>query len=543
MRSVYLISLAAILASPAMAQSLLEPSSSAAQMQPGNPNSINHNVGAMVALRNLSSVSDALSTQQKRPGSDSRAGNAVDDGAAYSVVQSLRGDMASLNATNSGASQGKQPNDLASRQQRAAEVEQVLSQLLAAAQTLREQAEQHQQQQQQQQRRDNTPPPIDRTAGVDPDSPGRILTRAELVSTIVREFGNQPNGKTPVGSDGQSFTDLRPSSDWGTGYVNLGKSPNARGDSNPPPIDPTAGVDPGQQQGRVSSQTGGVSLIDQIRDGMAELNETNQRIQQEAAGKLTREQQMQQLQQQQLATLPSVLQDLVRNGLFTVEEALAFFQGVQDEQSIERLPTQKTPVLRDILDSFAQMAEVLKRGSDNSGPGQNMVTYVSAMLQEGLTETGTEFASAQRTETAANPWADFAYYSAGQVTPVAPTHALNGTAEGVYNGRVLGAFGNGDVVNGTMTMNITFASGEMDGGITFAGGNGSIGLLGSVSGTGITGNVDLGNNTAFGGTVSGGLTGQMFGPRAEEVGGNWNLSVAGGSRNGQSASGAFAAKQ
>ncbi|WP_207476506.1 flagellin [Arenibaculum pallidiluteum] len=76
-------------------------------------NSINTNVGAMVALRNLNNVSDALSTTNKRISTGYNVSDAYDDGASYAVAEGLRGDMAALNAVNERLSVGKGMIDVA----------------------------------------------------------------------------------------------------------------------------------------------------------------------------------------------------------------------------------------------------------------------------------------------------------------------------------------------------------------------------------------------------------------------------------------------
>ena len=75
--------------------------------------SINTNIGAMVALRNLNSVSDALSATNKRISTGYNVSDAYDDGASYAVAQGLRGDMAALNAVNERLAVGKGMIDVA----------------------------------------------------------------------------------------------------------------------------------------------------------------------------------------------------------------------------------------------------------------------------------------------------------------------------------------------------------------------------------------------------------------------------------------------
>jgi flagellin len=75
--------------------------------------SINTNIGAMVALRNLNNVSDALSSTNKRISTGYNVSDAYDDGASYAVAQGLRGDMAALNAVNERLAVGKGMIDVA----------------------------------------------------------------------------------------------------------------------------------------------------------------------------------------------------------------------------------------------------------------------------------------------------------------------------------------------------------------------------------------------------------------------------------------------
>jgi flagellin len=63
-------------------------------------NSVNTNVGAMVALQSLNRTSDELSATQKRISTGYRVADARDDGAAYAVAERIRGDMAATNSAN-----------------------------------------------------------------------------------------------------------------------------------------------------------------------------------------------------------------------------------------------------------------------------------------------------------------------------------------------------------------------------------------------------------------------------------------------------------
>lgn len=65
-----------------------------------NLNSVNTNVGAMTALQSLNRTNDALATVQKRVSTGFRVADAKDDGGAFAVAQSVRGDVAGLTAAN-----------------------------------------------------------------------------------------------------------------------------------------------------------------------------------------------------------------------------------------------------------------------------------------------------------------------------------------------------------------------------------------------------------------------------------------------------------
>ncbi len=63
-------------------------------------NSVNTNMGAMVALQSLNRTNDELSTVQKRISTGLRVADAKDDGAAFAIAQSVRSDVAGLNSAN-----------------------------------------------------------------------------------------------------------------------------------------------------------------------------------------------------------------------------------------------------------------------------------------------------------------------------------------------------------------------------------------------------------------------------------------------------------
>ncbi len=66
----------------------------------GTLNSINTNVGAMIALESLNQTSTQLNAAQKQISTGYRVADATDDGAAYAVAQSVRSDVGALTAAN-----------------------------------------------------------------------------------------------------------------------------------------------------------------------------------------------------------------------------------------------------------------------------------------------------------------------------------------------------------------------------------------------------------------------------------------------------------
>ena len=65
-----------------------------------NLNSVNTNLSAMTALQSLNRTADSLAVVQKRVSTGFRVADAKDDGGAFAVAQSVRGDMAGLTAAN-----------------------------------------------------------------------------------------------------------------------------------------------------------------------------------------------------------------------------------------------------------------------------------------------------------------------------------------------------------------------------------------------------------------------------------------------------------
>jgi len=63
-------------------------------------NSVNTNLGAMVALQSLNRTNDELNATQKRISTGFRVSDAKDDGAAFAVAQKVRADMSGLTSAN-----------------------------------------------------------------------------------------------------------------------------------------------------------------------------------------------------------------------------------------------------------------------------------------------------------------------------------------------------------------------------------------------------------------------------------------------------------
>ncbi|MBL6456783.1 hypothetical protein JMJ55_15710 [Belnapia sp. T6] len=63
-------------------------------------NSVNTNVGAMVALQSLNRTGDELAATQKRISTGYRVADAKDDGAAYAVAERIRGAVAATTSAN-----------------------------------------------------------------------------------------------------------------------------------------------------------------------------------------------------------------------------------------------------------------------------------------------------------------------------------------------------------------------------------------------------------------------------------------------------------
>ena len=76
-------------------------------------NSVNTNVGAMVALQNLQKTNSELATTQNRINTGKAINSAKDNGAIWAIAQSQRSESASLNAVKSSLQRGQSTVDVA----------------------------------------------------------------------------------------------------------------------------------------------------------------------------------------------------------------------------------------------------------------------------------------------------------------------------------------------------------------------------------------------------------------------------------------------
>ncbi len=74
---------------------------------------VNTNVGAMVALQNLSKTNKELETVQNRINTGLNVASAKDNGGIYAIAQSMRGDVASLGAVGTSLNRAKSVVDVA----------------------------------------------------------------------------------------------------------------------------------------------------------------------------------------------------------------------------------------------------------------------------------------------------------------------------------------------------------------------------------------------------------------------------------------------
>jgi flagellin len=75
--------------------------------------SVNSNVGAMVALQNLSSTQSMLQTTQNRIATGLSVSGAKDDSATFAIAQKLRGDLGGLKAVTTSLNRAKSTVDVA----------------------------------------------------------------------------------------------------------------------------------------------------------------------------------------------------------------------------------------------------------------------------------------------------------------------------------------------------------------------------------------------------------------------------------------------
>ncbi len=76
-------------------------------------NSVNTNVGAMVALQNLNATNSQLSQTQNRVSTGLKVGSAKDNGAIWAIAQGQRAESASLNAVKDSLARGSSTIDVA----------------------------------------------------------------------------------------------------------------------------------------------------------------------------------------------------------------------------------------------------------------------------------------------------------------------------------------------------------------------------------------------------------------------------------------------
>ena len=76
-------------------------------------NSINTNVGAMIALQNLNATNNQLATAQSRINTGFKVANAKDNGAIWAIAQNQRADVGALDAVTDSLNRGKSTLDVA----------------------------------------------------------------------------------------------------------------------------------------------------------------------------------------------------------------------------------------------------------------------------------------------------------------------------------------------------------------------------------------------------------------------------------------------
>ena len=81
--------------------------------KPKVPNSINTNVGALVALQNLNETSRALDVAQNRVNTGKIVSTAKDNGAIFAIASNMRADMGALNSVKNSIQRGQSVIDIA----------------------------------------------------------------------------------------------------------------------------------------------------------------------------------------------------------------------------------------------------------------------------------------------------------------------------------------------------------------------------------------------------------------------------------------------
>jgi flagellin len=81
--------------------------------KPKVPNSINTNVGALVALQNLNETSRALDVTQNRVNTGKVVSTAKDNGAIFAIASNMRADMGALNSVKNSIQRGQSVIDVA----------------------------------------------------------------------------------------------------------------------------------------------------------------------------------------------------------------------------------------------------------------------------------------------------------------------------------------------------------------------------------------------------------------------------------------------
>ena len=76
-------------------------------------NSVNTNVGAMIALQNLQVTNDELATVQSRINTGKKVASAKDNGAIWAIAQNQRAEIGALNAVKDSLQRGQSATDVA----------------------------------------------------------------------------------------------------------------------------------------------------------------------------------------------------------------------------------------------------------------------------------------------------------------------------------------------------------------------------------------------------------------------------------------------